>query len=251
MDQQDDLSSLGCNSESNDPKANSLPELMIREMPALERPREKALQLGFETLSDGELLAIILASGPKGCSAITLANLILKTFGDFRQLSRHSVAELQSVKGVGLVRAIEIKACLEIARRFSQINFRPGELLSGSRQVFAYFHEKLRDQKKEKFFVVLLDCKHRIIREELISMGGLNVSIVHPREVFGAAIRESAESMILVHNHPSGDPTPSREDIQVTKRLVEAGKLMGIEVLDHVVIGNGSYVSFTEQNLLT
>lgn len=241
---------FSCLSEQNDKSAVSIPELLIREMPNYERPREKALQLGLENLSDGELLAILLANGSKGCSSITLANLILKTFGNFRQLSCCSVSELQSIKGVGIVKALEIKACLEIARRFSQIIFHPGETLVGSNQVFAYYHEKLRDQKKEKFFVVLLDCKHRIIREELISIGGLNVSIVHPREVFGAAIRESAESMILVHNHPSGDPTPSREDIHVTHRLVDAGKLMGIEVLDHLIIGNGSYISFSEQNLL-
>ncbi len=227
-----------------------MPDLLIRELPALERPREKALQYGFECLSDSELFAILLGSGGKGCSALTLANLLLKNFGDMRQLSTKSINELRSIKGIGLIKALEIKACLEIARRFQQILIRPGDMMQGSHQVFSYYHEKLRDQKKEKFFVVLLDCKHRVIREELVSIGCLNVSIVHPREVFAAAIREAAESILLIHNHPSGDPTPSKEDIQVTRRLVEVGKLVGIEILDHLVIGNGCYISFAEQKLL-
>ncbi len=226
-------------------------EILIREMPATERPREKVIQHGVETLSDGELLAILLGNGGgKGRSALTLANILLNKFGNLRQLSTRTLRELRTIKGIGLVKAIEIKACLEIARRFQQISLLPGELLQGSHQVFCYYHERLRDQKKERFFVVLLDCKHRIIREELVSVGSLNLSIVHPREVFLSAIRESAESMILVHNHPSGDPTPSPEDIEVTRRLIEVGQLVGIEVLDHIIVGNGRYVSFAEQKLL-
>ncbi len=225
--------------------------LLIKELPDMERPREKAMQYGLESLSDSELLSILIGNGTRGCSALTLANMLLNQFGDLRKLSTQSLTEIKNIKGIGTIKAIEIKACLEIARRFHQIILRPGEILNGSQQVFSYYHEKLRDQKKEKFFTILLDCKHRIIREELVSIGSLNLSIVHPREVFAPAIKESAESILLVHNHPSGNPTPSQEDIHITRRLVEVGRLVGIEVLDHIIIGNGCYVSFLEQKLLS
>jgi DNA repair protein RadC len=224
--------------------------LTIRDLPSHERPREKALRYGMERLSDGELLSLVLGSGVRGSNAVALANAILARFDNFRKLADAAFGELRTIHGVGPVRALEIKACLEIARRFQQIDLQPGVVLNSTAQVFGYYHEKLRDQKREKFFCVLLDAKHRLIREEAISVGSLNFSIVHPREVFATAIREAAESLLLVHNHPSGDPTPSREDIAVTRRLCEVGKLVGIEILDHLVIGNGSYFSFLEQNLL-
>jgi DNA repair protein RadC len=224
--------------------------LTIRELPYSVRPREKALQYGIETLSDTELLGILLGNGGKGNNALALANALLARFENFRKLSNASCQELQEIRGIGPVKAIEIKACMEIARRFCQVDLRPGAVLNSSTQVFGYYHEKLRDQKREKFFAVLLDAKHRIIKEELISIGSLNFSIVHPREVFGPAIREAAESMLLIHNHPSGDPAPSREDLEVTKRLLEVGKVVGIEILDHIIIGNGGYLSFLEQRLL-
>lgn len=224
--------------------------LTIRELPYSQRPREKALQVGIEALSDSDLLSILLGNGSRGKNALSLAHTILSRFQNFRLLAQASVQDLQKIHGIGPVKSLEIKACLEIARRFQQVELRPGLLLNNSSQVFGYYHEKLRDQKREKFFAVLLDAKHRIIRDELVSVGSLNFSIVHPREVFAPAIREAAESLILVHNHPSGDATPSREDIQVTKRLIEVGKVVGIEVLDHIVIGNGVYFSFVEQRLL-
>ena len=208
------------------------------------------MQYGVEILSDSELLAILLGNGSKGQNVLAMANTLLRHFGDLRKVSTQSIPELKKIQGIGTVKALEIKACLEIARRFNQIVIRPGETVRGSQQVFEHYHERLRDVKKENFFCILLDCKHRIIKEELISVGTLNLSIVHPREVFSAAIRESAESIILIHNHPSGDPRPSREDMQVTNRLIEVGELVGIEIIDHIVIGNGSYISFLEQKLL-
>lgn len=222
----------------------------IRELPSSERPRERAWQYGIENLSDSELLSILLGSGSRGHNALMLANTILARFENLRKLAATSPQELQKVHGIGPIKALEIKACLELARRFHQVNLRPGVVLNSSEQVFGYYHEKLRDQKREKFFVILLDSKHRLIREELISIGSLNFSVVHPREVFSPAIREAAGSMLLVHNHPSGDPSPSREDIQVTHRLVEVGKVIGIEVLDHIVIGDNCYTSFVERKLL-
>lgn len=222
----------------------------IRDLPSGERPREKAMRYGLERLSDSELLALVLGSGVRGSNAMVLANALLARFENFRKLADAAFHELRTVRGVGQVKALEIKACLEIARRFQQIDLRPGVVLNSTAQVFGYYHEKLRGQKRENFFCVLLDAKHRLIREEVISVGSLNFSIVHPREVFATAIREAAESLLLVHNHPSGDPTPSREDIHVTRRLCDVGKMVGIEILDHMVIGNGSYFSFLEQNLL-
>lgn len=222
----------------------------IQKMPLMERPREKALQYGVEYLSDAELMAIILGKGTAGRSALYLAHLIFQEFGDWRRISTYSVRELQRIKGIGEIKALELKACLEIARRFQRLVIKPGDFLNGSKNVFLLYHERLRDYKKEHFFALLLDCKHCMIREELVSIGSLNLSIVHPREVFAPAIRESAESLILVHNHPSGNPQPSQEDLQVTSRLVKVGKLVGIEVLDHIIIGNGDYVSFAESNLL-
>lgn len=224
--------------------------LTIRELPHSERPRDKAVRFGTESLSDSELLSIILGSGSKGSNALQTANHLLARFQNIRALSNASLNELKATPGIGPVRAVEIKACLEIARRFQQIVLRPGDILNGSRQVFACYHEKLRDYKKERFYCLLLDAKHRILKEELVSIGSLNFSIIHPREVFAPAIKEAAESILLLHNHPSGDPTPSREDIHITRRLVEVGKLVGIEVIDHIIIGNGCYVSFTEQKLL-
>ena len=222
----------------------------IKELPESERPREKALRYGIESLSDSELLAIIIGNGSKGRNALALATTLLKNFQNLRRLSTRTITELREFSGIGTVKAVEIKACLEIARRFQQISLLPGQMLTGSNQVFAYYHEKLRDRKKENFFTIMLDCKHCVIREELVSIGSLNLSIVHPREIFAPAIREAAESILLLHNHPSGDPTPSREDILVTRRLIEVGKVVGIEILDHIIIGNGRYVSFIEQKLL-
>lgn len=181
--------------------------------------------------------------------------LVMQTLSPFltgktlREIGKMTLGELLNL-GISYGVAKNIISIFEIAKRFCSEEKFVGELLNSSDQVFSYFHEKLRDQKKEKFFSILLDCKHRIIREDLVSIGSLNLSIVHPREVFVSAIREAAESIILVHNHPSGDPTPSKEDIFVTQRLVEVGKLVGIEVLDHIVIGDNSHVSFVEQSLM-
>lgn len=204
--------------------------------------REKAVMYGESSLSEKELVSLICGEDQSRC--------LFTTFGDLHRISTASVRELQKIRGIGIRKALQLKACMEIAKRFHQIPLRSGVILSSSQQVFAHYHVKLRDEQKEKFFSLLLDTKHRVIKEELVSIGSLNFSIVHPREVFAPAIREHAESIILIHNHPSGDPTPSKEDIHITGRLREVGKLVGIDVLDHVIIGNNSYTSFVEQSLL-
>lgn len=220
---------------------------LVRELPDTEHPVAKAARYGIEILSEWELLTVLLGSRAK--EPALSATRLLETFGNLRQMSRATVTELTAVPGIGPARALEIKACLELARRFSSIQLKRGEYLGNSRQVFAHYHERLRDYKKERFYCILLDSKHKVIREELVSIGSLNLSIVHPREVFAPAIREAAQSILLVHNHPSGDPTPSQEDLEVTRRLKKTGEVVGIGVLDHIIIGNGCYVSFVEQGL--
>ena len=179
------------------------------------------------------------------------AEQLLKRYPTIRAISLASHQELQRTRGITPLRATRIKAVFELARRFESQTIQPGQMLNNSRQVFEHYHEKLRDAKKEYFYTILLDTKHRVIRDELVSIGSLNLSIVHPREIFCPAIKESAQSILLLHNHPSGSTEPSREDIYLTRRIVEVGRLVGIEVVDHIIIGNGCYLSFLEQNLLS
>lgn len=224
----------------------------IKDWPAAERPREKLLQRGAESLSDAELLALVLRTGDgaSGLSALDHARLLLVRFGSFRALAQASVAELCLLKGIGPAKAAEIQAVFQIARRFGSDPLRPGERFTSSVEVFRHYHEKLRDHKKEVFLALLLDGKNRVLREVQISEGSLSASIVHPREVFGPVVRESAAAVLFIHNHPSGDPTPSREDLEITTRLREAGELMGVRVLDHIIIGSGEYVSFVDRGLM-
>jgi DNA repair protein RadC len=224
----------------------------IKEWPADEQPREKLRQKGVAGLTDAELLALILRTGDhsSGQSAIDLGrNLILK-FENLRKLAAVSLAEICAVKGVGIAKATSIQAALAMAGRINTDRLDNLERFTSPSQIFNHFHYRFRDRRREYFLALLLDGKNRVIREEQISEGSLNQSIVHPREVFSPAVRESAAAVILVHNHPSGDPTPSREDREITRRLKEAGDIMGIRVLDHIIIGDGGYLSFVEQGLL-
>jgi DNA repair protein RadC len=218
----------------------------INEWPADDRPREKLLHRGPSVLTDAELLAILLRTGGRGASAVDHGRAIMDEFGDFRQLALATVGDLCAIKGLGPAKAAQILAAIEIARRFSEREFKPGEPFRGSGDVYSHFRERLGGEKREHFYAVLLDNKHRKIKDVSVSLGSLTASIVHPRDVFMPVVRESAAAVIFVHNHPSGDPTPSKEDIEITRRLREAGDLMGVRVLDHVVIGKGRYVSFVD-----
>ncbi len=223
----------------------------IKQLPAHERPRERLIQGGDEHLTDAELLGIIIRDGTQDYSAVDLAKKLLSVYGDFRSLSSVSIRELCETKGIGPARAAQIKAALAIAKRFSATSMKPGQQFKHSNDIYEHFHERLRGKKQEVFLAVLLDNKNRIIKiESDVSAGSLTSSIVHPREAFNAAIRESAASVIFVHNHPSGDPEPSKEDIQITNRLVEAGNIVGIKLLDHIIIGNAQYVSFKDRGLM-
>ena len=224
----------------------------IKEWPEAERPREKLQKSGADSLSDAELLALILRVGDhaSGQSAIDLGRTMLQTFGDLRKLSSATFSEICSVKGAGPAKASSVLAALALGRRINTDRLENLERFTAPSQIFNHFHYRFRDRRREYFVTLLLDGKNRILLEEQVSEGSLNQSIVHPREVFSRAVKESAAAVILVHNHPSGDPGPSREDREITRRLKEAGEILGIRVLDHIIIGDGSYFSFVEQGLL-
>ncbi len=224
----------------------------IKDWPEADRPREKLLDRGAESLSDAELLAIILrtGNGSTGESAVDHARRLLQEFKGLRGIDQASFRDLRSVKGVGAAKIAQLKSCLEIGRRLGQKKWEVGQPFRSSKDVFQHFREELGRAKREIFYVVLLTNKNRKIREVKISEGSLTASIVHPREVYWTVIRESAAAVIFVHNHPSGDPSPSTEDLEITRRLKEVGDVMGIRVLDHVVIGHDRYMSFKDQGLI-
>lgn len=225
----------------------------IKEWPEDERPREKMLRQGAQTLTNAELLALILRTGDSATkkSAIDLGREIISHFGDnLRELGSADLAEICTINGVGLAKGSGLKAAFTLASRFQARKLEHLDRFTSPGQVFDYFHHEFRDSRKEYFLVLLLDGKNRIIRRVQISEGSLNQSIVHPREVFSPAVKESAAAVILVHNHPTGDPAPSSEDIAITRRLREAGEIMGIKVLDHIIVGDGAFMSFVEQGLL-
>jgi len=219
----------------------------IRQWPRAERPREKLLDRGAAALSNAELLAVVLRTGSEGESVLEQARAVLESCGGrLRHLAAAGTAELCAIRGIGPAKAAQIHAVLELARRFGEEAFEAGATFRTSYDVYAHFRERLGGERRELFVAVLLDVKNRKLKDVLISQGSLTASIVHPREVFLPAIRESAAAVIFVHNHPSGDPTPSPEDLQLTRRLREVGDLVGVRVLDHVVIGAGRYVSFVD-----
>jgi len=225
----------------------------IKDWPEDERPREKLFKRGAAALSDAELLALVLRTGDAaaGKSAIDLGRELLERFdGNLRELAQAELNELQQIKGLGLAKAASIKAAFTLGSRFQARRLETLERFTSPAQVFDFFHHELRDSRRELFLALLLDGKNRISRKVQVSEGSLNQSIVHPREVFAPAVRESAAAVIFIHNHPSGDPAPSREDREVTRRLKEAGEILGIKVLDHIIIGDGAYFSFVESGLL-
>jgi DNA repair protein RadC len=225
--------------------------LRLRELPRTERPRERLKDLGAHALSSAELLAILIGSGTAGSSALVLAqNVLAQSEGSLRRLAGKPVAALTAVHGLGAARAGAIHAALELGRRFAAESRDEGAPLRNPRDVWAAYAPRLEDLPVEEFHVAVLDAQHRLDRDITITRGILNSSLVHPREVFREAIAERAAAIILVHNHPSGDPTPSADDRAITAQLVAAGRLLDIPVADHVVIGRGRYLSFAEGGLL-
>ncbi len=225
--------------------------LSIRELPRSERPRERLVALGASALSSAELLAVLLGSGTKGGSALHTGQMLLASAGgSLRRMSMQPVAALTSTSGVGMARAVCVHAALEIGRRLAAEVREDGVPVRSPRDVARHYAPKLEDLPVEEFHVAILDAQHRLERDVTVTRGILTSSLVHPREVFREAIAERAAALILVHNHPSGDPTPSADDRLVTEQLVAAGKLLDIPVHDHVIIGRGRYTSFAEAGLL-
>jgi len=219
-------------------------------LPTEERPRERLLRYGPQALSTAELLAIVLRTGTQERSAIDLAEYLLSQHGGLRGVANASVDELARIKGIGPVKGVQIAACVELGRRLAAHTDVEREAIRSPEDVAHYLLPKLRDVTKEHFISLLLDTRNRVMKMQTVSVGSLDASIVHPREVFKDAIAASAASVIVAHNHPSGDPTPSAEDRKVTARLVEAGQILGIEVLDHLIIGDGRWVSLKQQGLM-
>jgi len=224
--------------------------LSLKEIPEAERPREKLMQRGEESLSEAELLAIVLGAGTPNESALQLAQRILKEAGSLKSLSSFSVHELQNFHGVGPARATQLKAALELSRRFAGSLGKSMPRFSNSRTVYEQMQEMFRGKQQEQFWVIALDAKNRPLVKTCVFKGSLMQSLAHPREIFQVAIKNSAAAIILIHNHPSGDPEPSLEDRKVTQQLANAGSLLGIPVLDHLIIGNGSYYSFKDAGTL-
>ncbi len=224
----------------------------MKDIPNAERPYEKCLKQGAEALSDAELLAVLLRTGTKGENVLALAKRLLYEDGGAGLLGIHqfSFQSLMKLKGIGKVKAVQILCLSELAKRLSQASVEPRLRFSSSQSVAEYYMEDLRHRNQEVMKLLLLNSKAELIDETNISKGTVNASLVTPRELFVEALKKEAVSMILLHNHPSGDPTPSRDDILTTKRISECGLLIGIELLDHIIIGNNCYVSFQEENLL-
>jgi len=221
----------------------------INDLPKDERPRERLLKFGEQALSTQELLQLILGRGVAGESVAVTAQKLLTHFGSLQKIAEASIEELSSIKGIGLAKAAQIKAVFEISRRFStQTSSYKGKELTNPEKVYQLIKSKLKDYHKEHFYIIVLNSRNYSVAE--ISIGSLNASVVHPREVFAEAIKHKAASVILVHNHPSGDPQPSDNDLAVTKRLIESGKILGIEVIDHIIVTKDNFFSFKEKKLI-
>jgi len=208
------------------------------------------MQFGAEALSHTELLAILLRTGTRSESAVHLAGRILQSCGSLAGLVDMSLEELTAIRGIGPAKAVQLRAGIELGRRLSREGRETRLTVRRPQDAADYLMEELRYLKKEHFICLFLNTKNQLIAQETLSVGTLNASLVHPREVFRAAIKCSSASLICVHNHPSGDPTPSPEDVALTRRLVEAGELVGIDVLDHIVIGEQQFISLKEQGLM-
>jgi len=213
-----------------------------------DRPRERLRSVGAANLALGELLALIVGSGSGGHSAARVGQRILAAAdGSLARLASLDIATLEGVPGVGVATAARVLAALELGRRAAAATVEIGDPIRGPADVFALMGPRLRDRVQEEFHALLLNSRHRVIREVFVTRGLLDSSLIHPREVFRPAVTEGAASVILVHNHPSGDPTPSAEDRAVTRQLGDAGRAVGIPVLDHVVVGAGAYASLAEE----
>jgi DNA repair protein RadC len=215
-----------------------------------EQPRERLMHLGAGALSDAELLAILLRTGTKGEDVLQVSRNLLQRFENLARISERDYRELQATPGIGPTKAVTLSASFEIARRIAASPFFARPILASPRDIARIYIPRLRGMRKEQFHVLILNSASQVVRMELVSEGSLNSSIVHPREVFRTAIVENAAGIIGLHNHPSGNPTPSREDISITHQLVEAGNILGIPFQDHIIIAGEEYVSLADRGYI-
>ncbi|MBE6149182.1 MAG: JAB domain-containing protein [Firmicutes bacterium] len=223
----------------------------MKDIPETERPRERLINYGVDKLSNQELLAIILKTGTKEYSAKYLADKILSTIKEINELKDINIENLLKIKGIGKVKACELLASIELGRRINMEydNINKIKILNAE-NVFNYYKNILKDKKQEYFYCIYLDTKNNIIKDKMLFKGTINESLVHPREVFKEAYLLSASSIICVHNHPTGNIMPSKNDEILTKQLKECGMLLGINILDHIIVGDNNYFSFLEQDLI-
>ena len=220
----------------------------IKDLPKVDRPREKLVAKGAENLKDSELLAILLRTGRAGKNVIEIASQILTKYSK-KRLLQMTYEDLLRIKGINSAKATTLLAAFELSKRAMEVNDLNLPIISTPKDVIVQLTE-LRYNKRENFVALYLNARSQLLHKETISIGTLNANLVHPREVFEPALRHSAANIMVAHNHPSGDPKPSEDDLELTKRLAEAGKMMGIEVLDHVIVTNNNYFSFKEEKLL-
>jgi DNA repair protein RadC len=235
-------------------KAKSLKSFTIHDLPKSERPRERLKKLGPESLSAQELLALILGRGVRGESVLMTAQKLLSHFGSLEGVMNASLEDLQGIKGVGLAKASQLKACFEVARRVFTKNEIDEEVkqkeITSAKEVYDLVKSKISNYTKEHLVVLAFDSRNKFLGMDTVSIGILNTNLIHPRETFDAAIRRHAAQIIVAHNHPSGEPEPSEDDLEITKRLVESGKILGIEVTDHIIVTKNGFFSFKEKNLI-
>lgn len=222
----------------------------IKDIPEADRPRERLIRYGSEALSNSELLAIILRTGTKSETAIDMANRLISSKEGLKFLSNCTIQELSQIKGIGNAKASQIKAAVELGKRIKNYRTDNKIKINSPEGIADLVMEDMRYLKKEYLKVIFLNTKNIVIDVKDLSIGSLNASVVHPREIYSEAIRRSSASIVICHNLPSGDPTPSQEDINITRRLHEVGKLVGIDLLDHVIIGDGCYISLKEKGIL-
>jgi len=222
----------------------------VKDWPDNERPRERLVKYGVEYLTDAELLGIILVKGHQGKTSVDVAKELLSETGSLRKLDSLSYSEMRSVRGIGLAKFTQIKAALELGKRILGEDNSPKKKINNATDLANYYRSRMRDLKKEIFKIILLDVKNKIIRDIDVSVGSLTESIVHPREVLKDIVKESAASVIFLHNHPSGESSPSKNDLDITERLVDACNLIGVRVLDHIILGDDNYTSFAQEGLL-
>lgn len=224
--------------------------VMMKDLPMEERPRERLLRVGPEYLSNRELLAVLIKTGTKDQSVLDLVDQLVANIGSLREIACASFEEMATIKGIGPAKAAAIIAAFELAKRLSNSNLQAREVVNSPADAASIVMDEMRLLDREHFVILMLNTKNRVIAKKVVSIGHLNATLVHPRELFKDVIRRSSAAVILVHNHPSGDPTPSDDDISITNRLCEAGRLLGIEVLDHLIVGDQQYISLKEKGLI-